>query len=154
MSQFDPTMFLQTSIKAELDTQIIPCPQGDYRFTISKFDARQASRKDDPNTKLTFVDFTCDLDIGLYPEVVEATKRANISIRYSIIVDLDEQGRLDVSPGANVSLGRLREALDQNDGSEWSFSQVIGRPFMGKVSHEPYKGAMLANITAVAKIDR
>lgn len=154
MSQFDAQSFLQTAIKAELDTQIIPCPVGDYRFTISKLDVRQAGRKDNPNDKLTFLDATCDLDIGLYPDVIEATKRDKITLRYSVILDLDENGRLDTSTGRNVGLGRLREAVGQNTGEEWSFNQLIGQPLIGKVSHSQYKGAPIANIDDVASIDR
>lgn len=150
---FDPQLFAQTAIKAQLDTQIIPCPVGDYRFIISKIDFRQAGRKDNPNDKLTFLDLTCDLDISLYPEVVEETKRDKISIRYSIILDLNEAGMLDVGPGRNVGLGRLREAVGQNTDDEWSFNQLLGQPLVGKVVHEPYKDSVIANISTVTAVE-
>lgn len=150
---FDPQLFAQTAIKAQLDTQIIPCPVGDYRFIISKIDFRQAGRKENPNDKLTFLDMTCDLDIGLYPEVVEETKRDKISIRYSIILDLNEAGMLDTEPGRNVSLGRLREVLGQNTDEEWTFNMLVGQPIVGKVVHEPYKDSIIANISTVSAVE-
>lgn len=154
---FDPQVFAQTAIKAQLDTEIIPCPVGDYKFIITKVDFRQNKGvKDDTKDKLfTSCDVTCEMDIDLYPEVVEATKRDKITVRHGFLLDINEEtGLLDVEPGKNVNLGRLREAVGQNDDSEWTFNQLLGQPLIGHVTHRTLQsGNPVAEIDRVAAVD-
>ncbi|TXH57422.1 MAG: hypothetical protein E6Q97_04490 [Desulfurellales bacterium] len=154
---FDPQVFAQTAIKAQLDTEIIPCPVGDYKFTIIKVDFRQnkGAKEETKDRVFTSCDVTCELDIGLYPEVVEATKRDKIILRHGFLLDINEEtGLLDVEAGKNVNLGRLREAVGQNDDSEWTFNQLIGQPIIGHVTHRTMpNGNATAEIDRVAQVD-
>jgi hypothetical protein len=67
-------------------------------------------------------------------------------------LELNEQGKLATGPNKNVSLGRLRDALGQNDPS-WTPQKLLGAgPFIGKVSHTQVKEAIYADVTRAAKI--
>ncbi len=78
--------------------------------------------------------------------------RDNVTVRQSIMLDTDESGRLDIGRGKNVSLGRLREAVNKNNpGDAFSFSMLPGLSARVSVSHREYNGDVFAGVSAVAR---
>lgn len=70
----------------------------------------------------------------------------------SIMLDVTEQGSLDMGKGRNVGLGRLREAVGQNtDGKPWQPAMLIGQRAKIKIKHTINKenGDMQAEVEKV-----
>lgn len=57
-------------------------------------------------------------------------------ITQSIMLDVTEEGGLDMGEGKNVQLGRLREAVDQNtDGQPWQPAMLMGQMARLEIAH-------------------
>ena len=66
--------------------------------------------------------------------IQEAVKRSKWTGRYGLMLDLTSAGAIDMSPGMNVKLGRLRAAVGQNiAGQPWGFKMLEGKTLHGKV---------------------
>lgn len=104
---FDPDQFINSTAGAGA-TKVEPIPAGTYPAQISKTEAREVDTKRGKSVVLdvtfTIMDPTLEAKIG----------RANPTIREGFFLDLDGKGGLDMGPGKNVRLNRLREALGQN----------------------------------------
>ena len=96
---------------------------------------RQAAGKKDPSQVYTFMDVTWNLQVG--PAILEAISREKATVRQSLIVDLNAAGTgLDFGKGKNIQLGRLREAVGQNqDGQPWSPARLKGAAANVKIKH-------------------
>ena len=70
-------------------------------------------------------------------------------------LDLNEDGSgLDLSEGKNVSLGRLRKALDQNSGA-WNPMMMKGKgPLMVKVTQRSDKNDPTIKYAEVARVSK
>lgn len=151
-SNFDPTSFLDQSVTGSNATAFIPHPAGDFPAIITKVTPRQMDSKQNPGTMQTLVDVTYETDDANAREVTGLPKP---TVRQSIFLDLNDAGKLDMSKGRNVQLGRLREALGLNDPDKpFSFNSLIGQPCVVKVVHNPSKDGRetYANVDSVGKI--
>ena len=85
--------------------------------------------------------------------VKEATGRDDPQVRQSIFLDIDANGRLDVSKGRNLQLGRLREALGLNTpGIPFKFADISGKVARVLVKHRlDAEGTTWADVKGVAK---
>lgn len=151
---FNADAFLNQTAAGPMSTAIVPCPEGEFKFII-----------DDSDKAIKFNEFTSDKGTFHTMEVLckcldenlKATlKRDNITVPIKMFLDLNaDASGLDTSEGKNVQLGRLRAALDQNDGT-WAPAMLKGKgPFMGKVTQRADKNdptIKYAEITRVAKI--
>lgn len=143
-SVFNPDTFLNTSISEDFATAHIPVPEGEYIAVIKEIKPRPAKDK-------AVLDVVWGIDD---PEVAEVTGFENPQVRQSIFLDLDEMGGLALGKGKNIHLGRLREALGQNQkGKPWQPGDLIGNVAKVTISHRTYEGAIQADVKAVAKID-
>lgn len=132
MSTFNPTQLMNTEVTGALDTTIIPIPEGDWNGVAEKFEFRQADSKD-KSTTYTFLEVTWSFNDS---EIEVVTMRDKNTARQSMILDLTPTGNLDMSKGKNVGLGRLREALGQNDaGKPWAFGMITGGVALCSVKH-------------------
>jgi len=150
MSQFDPAAFLDQSISGQLDTKVIPCPEGEFVAVIDSVNPRPWNSKDGTKAGVA-LDILWNIDDA----GVKATLgRDKILVKQGIMLDLDAAGqRLDVSKGKNINLGRLREALGMNDASQpFSFNMLPGRAARVKVTHRVEGADVYADVKMVTKI--
>ena len=149
MTAFDPNFFAQQTFVGENSTESVPFPEGDWPFLIEEAKVTAWQGKADPSKgglKLQ-VKMSCEDQA-----VAKVTGRAKNTLTYECMLDLTEDGRLDMGKGMNVRLGRLRAAIGLNEpGTPWTFDMMAGRTCMGKVKHEAYEGRALAKIADVAK---
>lgn len=151
---FDADAFLQTTVTGPLSTTITLCPEGEYKAFVDDGDKAILFTSGEKNGK-TWA--SCAVMFQIADEKVKADlKRDKVLVPYKAFLDMNDAGTgLDLSEGRNVSLGRLRRALDQNDGT-WSPLMMKGKgPVMVKVSWTSDQNdpeIKYANITRVSKI--
>lgn len=150
---FDPNQFLSDTVRGANDTKYIPVPQGEYPAIVKAVNARQMSSKADPSKMVTVADIIFEIDDQT---VRTATGLDNPTVRQSVFLDLTPQGRLDMSKGKNIGLGKLREALGLNDPNrDFSFADLPGRAAIVQVEHTPNEkspGDVYANVSKVGKL--
>ena len=138
---FDPAAFMDAQVDAPMATDFELCPEGEYQFMIDDFDAsifqtQEFTYKKGPNAGQPGVMNKANIPfVCLDENVKQALKRDKVVVRTQIVFDLDEAGRISTEKDKNVTLGRLRAALGQNEGP-WSFQNLRGAgPLLGKVTH-------------------
>lgn len=123
MSVFDADAFLNTEITGEMDTKVVPIPEGAWSSQVMKVAFREVTQKD--GVKRAIMDVTWEV---LDEEVKKSTKLEKPMARQSVFLDLNEQGGLDMGKGRNIQLGKLREAVGQNrSGKAWSPAMLTGQ---------------------------
>lgn len=150
MSAFDPDTFMQTTVVGASATKVDACPPRDAALAIvDKVEADSFSGTKDPSKtyhKLTVFWAIDEQDIK------DELGRDKVTVKQDMFLDLTDGGTLDMGKGKNVSLGRLREALGQNDPSKpWAPPMMVGNIARVKIEHELVKGETYARVTAVAK---
>ena len=153
MSQFDPTQFLDTETTDQMDTTFTPVPVGEYPAMIKSVEARQIPSSKDPSELWTILDVTYAIDDH---SVRDETGLPEPTIRQSIFLDINEEGKLSTEKGKNINLGRLREAVGLNEpGQVFSFASLAGTVCIIAVKHTPDKNDpenVYANVTKVAEM--
>lgn len=130
---FDPNEFLNTTVTEAFDTKATPVPVGEYNAAIDKVESRAWVKKDDPSKSGITLEVFWSLDDA---GVKEALGRDKVTVKQGIMLDLTDEGKVDVAKGRNIGLGRLREALDLNvPGQPFAFSMLPGRVAKVSVSH-------------------
>lgn len=146
-STFDPNSFMQASFTESNSTTFTPVPEGEYTAAIMNPDDLKM-RTIDNGSLILDVKWTID-----DPQVKEVTGLDTNSVRQSIFLDVTADGGLDFSKGKNIQLGRLREALDQNQaGQPWSFSNLIGSVARVIVTHRLGNDQIFSAIKTVTKL--
>jgi hypothetical protein len=141
---FDPAQFLATSFEGEMNTKIIPIPEGEFAAVIK-----------DINVRATDKSVVMDVTWGVDDETVrKTTGRESPTVKQGVFLTFDDRGMLDRDQ--NQQLARIREAVGQNTGGAWSPQQLLGQAARIKVAHKPGKnaeeGEVYANVVAVAKL--
>jgi len=142
MSTFDPDLFMNTQTTDANDTKFVPIPEGEYPAYVDNIEARRAGDKPVLELKWVINDEGVRAETGLEKPMV----------RQTIWLDLTEQGGLDSGKGKNIGLGKVREALGQNQsGRPWSPGMLIGANAFVKVGHRAGKepGEVFADVKAV-----
>lgn len=147
---FDADSFLNSSIQGSNSTKTIPVPMGEYTGVIEKIEPRQWQSKDGTKTGIS-------LDVQWLIEdqgVKEFLGRDTVTCKQGIMLDTTPEGGLDMAPGKNVGLGRLREAVGQNDASKpFSFHNLPGQMAKVVVKHRTTDdGDTFAEVKGVAKL--
>lgn len=142
----DVDAFLTTPVEGELDTQLVPVPEGEYLAVAEDVKIRQSG-------EYTFFDIRWSIDDA---KVKEVTGLPSNTVRQSMFLDLTESGGLDLGKGKNVGLGRLRAALGQNTGAPWNPKMVEGQVALVKVTHraDETTGNVYSEIKNVASMDK
>jgi len=131
---FDAEKFQSQTVSAPMSTATVPCPEGEYRAFV-----------DDGDNALTFQEGGLDRNGNeLSPRMKvlfaitgdqlpnQILKRDKVLVPQTFWLDVDGD-RIDTAEGKNVSLGRLRKALNQNDGP-WNPLMMKGKgPVLIKV---------------------
>ena len=130
---FDPQQFLDQTFTESNDTKRIACPAGEYPADITDVKINQWASKADPTKAGLKLDLTWRIqDQG----VLEACNRAEVTVRQSIMLDLNKAGGLDMGPAKNIGLGRLRAAVNLNNpGQPFSFNSLVGQQATVSVTH-------------------
>jgi hypothetical protein len=152
---FDPNAFMN-SVADPMPTQMSVCPEGEYPFLIDS-DPKGISAQNlkgvgkDSGKPYDF--HQMEINCILADEAIKAKlNRDRVTVRFRVNLDVDASGKLLNGQDKNVSLGRLREALNQNKPG-WKPADLLGAgPFIGKVEHTTVKGVTYADIVRVAKI--
>jgi hypothetical protein len=82
--------------------------------------------------------------------VRELTGMEEVLVSQTVWLDIDENtGLLAAGKNKNIKLGKLREAVGQNDGRPWMPSMLEGQVVKIQVKHSvnPNSGAINANVT-------
>ncbi len=146
---FDPSLFLDSQVTESNSTSTIPVPVGEYLAVVEKVDARQWTKKDDPTVSGIALDIVYSISDQ---NVLDLLGRDKVTVKQGIILDMTDAASIDFGKGKNVSLGRLREAVDLNvPGQPFAFSMLIGRMAKVNVVHEMYQGEPKAKVQGVAK---
>jgi hypothetical protein len=129
---FNPDTFLQGTVTEANDTKKIPCPVGEYIAIAEKVEARPWQSKDGTKSGVA-LDITWTIDD---PAVKEVVSRDTVQVRQGIMLDLLDNGFLDMGKGKNIGLGRVREAVGLNaPGQPFTPAMIQGRPAKVTVSH-------------------
>lgn len=141
----------QKAVTTKLDTEIIPCPEGEWSATVSKTEVRSLETKN--GTRLIYTVTWSVTD----EQAKSMAKRDPLEVRQDIWLDLVEptdwnDPQLDTSEGKNIGLGRYRQAIGQNNDGEWRFGMDIGAgPAILRVGHRTDdKGNVYADVNRVA----
>lgn len=145
---FDPTAFLNQTYDEALDTKLVPCPVGEYLAIADKVEIKPWAARDGSSSGLKlFILWDIQDD-----NVKQLLGRDSVKVPQDQMLDLTEDGNLDLGKGKNVGLGRIREALDMNTpGEPFAFGMIQGRMATAKVSHRTAGEDIFAEIKAIAK---
>lgn len=145
MTDFQVDDILNSTTEGAMETSFTPVPEGEWRGSCSKVEARAVGEQKD---KIVMdVHWTIN-----DPQVLEATGMEAPSVRQSIFLDRNLAGGLDLGKGKNVALGKLREAVDQNGPTPWSPGMLVGSVAVVRVAHRQHEGNTYADVKAVAHI--
>lgn len=127
MSAFNPDTFLNTETDSASATTYTPVPEGEFNASIKAIKPRV----------LTDGRAVLDVTWAVDDETArQETGMAEPVVRQTIWLDTTESGGLDFGKGKNVGLGRLREAVGQNQaGKPWAPGMLLGQVATVKVSH-------------------
>lgn len=131
---FDAAAFMAETIDAEFDTEIIPIPEGEHLGQIGTGpDDVKVSYGISPKNNKPWM--RADIRIRLTdPNLAQQLQREEVWARYSLMLDLNENGKLDTRPQRNVNLGKLRAAVGQNiKGQPWAWSMLNGQAVKVKI---------------------
>ena len=147
MSTFNPDTFLNTEVSSATATAYVPVAEGEFTGSIKKIAPRVL------NDGRAVLDVTWAVDDET---TRQETGMAEPTVRQTIWLDLTESGSLDFGKGRNVGLGRLRDALGQNEtGKPWQPGMMVGGVAKNKVTHSIDKRdneTIQAGVGSVAKL--
>jgi hypothetical protein len=142
---FDLDSFLNSDTVGANSTEYTPVPEGEYPAQIKKVTARVTERGQ------TIV----DVQWGVQDEkAAEVTGMKEPVVRQSIFLDLTETDNIDLGKGKNVQLGKLRDAVGQNDPSRpWNFNMLVGQAAKIRTSHRiGDQGQIYVDVKAVTRL--
>ncbi len=130
--------FLGLQVDGASSTQVVLVPEGEYLAQIepdgiglADFTYTKGEREGQKGYRMT-VKWRCLDENG---DVEKQIGRPPV-LTQSIMLDLTDEGGLDMSEGRNVSLGRLRDAVNQNEnGKPWQPAMLIGQMAKILVKH-------------------
>src|SRR4051812_18489445 len=129
---FNADAFLNQTAEGPMSTSVTPCPEGEYKAIVD--DSDKAISFKEINTKNGAAHQMVVLFKILDENLKAQLKRETVTVPMNCWLDITDTGSLDTSEGKNVSIGRLRAALEQNEGS-WKPADLKGKgPLMVKVS--------------------
>lgn len=153
---FDADKFLNQTIADPMSTITIPCPEGEFKAFIDDGEKAVTFREGGLDRNGNELSPQCVVLFAIMGDQMpnQILKRDKVLVPMNIWLDVNGDA-LDLSEGKNVGLGRLRKALDQNDGA-WNPLMMKGRgPVMVKVTQRSDKNdptQKYAEVNRVSKI--
>jgi hypothetical protein len=151
---FNPETLLNTQITEANSTELIPIPEGEYiavsepvtAESFKEFDIKRGENAGKKGLNL-YISWAINDDSGQLKELIGRPPKA----RQSIMIDRGPGG-IEMGKGRNVALGKLREALGQNQtGRPWAFSMLGGQVAKIVVKHRIDGANTYAEVVAVTK---
>lgn len=148
-SQFSPEAFLDATV-TEPTIRRPPLDPEVYSAIIGEPKVRAWQGKKDPSKSGIAVDIVLEIEV---PESQRARiGQPKVVLMDSIMLDLNESGSIDNSPGKNRKMRQYREAVGLNKpGDVFNFRMLQSRMLKVKVVHEIFEGDTLDKVDAVAK---
>lgn len=153
MTTFDVSLFENLVAEGPMATQYEPVPEGEYTAVVEAVEPTVVNLSDGPTPALRIRWRIMGPEAD---EIAEKTGRPNPSVSQTIFLDVetDKSGkaRLATGAGRNVQLGRLREAVGQNDGGKWEPNMLLNSVAKIFVTHSASKTNpedVFANVSAV-----
>ena len=152
---FDADKFLNQTVNVPMSTSNLQCPEGEYKAFIDDGDRAITFRDGGKDRNGNELSPQCIVLFNILDDRVKADlKRDKVLVPMNIWLDV-QGDNLDLSEGKNVGLGRLRKALDQNDGA-WNPNMMKGKgPLVVKVTQRSDKQdptIKYAEVVRVAKL--
>jgi hypothetical protein len=145
---FDTDSLLNSTFSDANATTYEPCPEGEYPAAVDTFKPRTFKNRDGEESVV--------LDIFWLPQLSAEQEQAlgrKPKVKQTLFLDTTPSGGLDMGKGKNIGLGRLREALGQNQpGKPWNFGMLMGGTAVVKVQHRMYEGNIFDEIKEVRPI--
>ena len=132
-SSFDPNVFLNQELSGSSETKYTPIPEGEYKGYID--DLTMDSYEDTPILVVTYALLDDDGKLKTLLGLEKPT------LQDRLFLDINPDGSIAFGPNKNVRLGRVREAVGQNDPKKkWQFNMLRGAgPVLLKVAHQYHK---------------
>ena len=131
---FNAEEFMNQAVEGSLDTKIDPLGEGDFPGVIDDVSVAAGEKDGKDWTRLDVKWKITDADAlsaaGKAPDIP-------VTVNQGIMLDINEQGKLDTGAQKNVRLGKLRDAVNQNDGSPWTPGMLIGCVAMLRIGTRP-----------------
>lgn len=138
---FDPNTFGAMTFEGANSTEFVLLPVSEYLAQIKSKEIVSWEDKDKTKGGLKLKlqwEVPGDAPTPDGSTVKELTGRDSVTVKQEIMLDLTDTGGLDMGKGANVRLGRLREALGLNNpGQPWTFDMFVGQFAKISVAHRP-----------------
>jgi hypothetical protein len=157
LSTFDPQAFLDMPVDVAFERRN-PLPAKDYPAQINDVQARPWQSKDKYNNDGTLksglaYDITLSVQIPLDVKEACGLKTDTLTLKDSIMLDLNENGGLATEKGTNNQLRAYREALDMNKpGVTFRAREMTGRMLLVRIKHEEYQGNIQERVGGVARL--
>lgn len=135
---FDPNTFMQQTVDAPMATEYELCPEGEFQAMIGNFDSESLFSSGTYNDKKTgeekeWVRWRLPFVIQ-DPTVLAKMERESVTVPADDFLDL-KNGLPDTGKGKNVLLGKIRDAVKQNQAG-WNFQMLQGAgPLLVRVKH-------------------
>jgi hypothetical protein len=153
---FDAEKFLNQTYNDSFSTVTVACPEGEYKAYVDDGDKAITFREGGLDRNGNQLSPQCVVQFAIMGDQLpnQQLKRDKVIVPMNIWLDVNGDN-LDLSEGKNVGLGRLRKALDQNDGA-WNPMMLKGKgPVMIKVTQRSDKNdptQKYAEVNRVSKI--
>lgn len=148
---FDVQTLVDIQIEGSNSTSAIPVPEGEYIATVKEFKPRTWNSKDGTQSGVS-LDISWEIEDA---NVAAITGRDKSVVKQSVGLDFTDSNQLDMGRGKNVGLGRLREAIGQNEaGKSFSFNNLPGQIAKVSVKHRSANDGtdtVYAEVKAVTK---
>lgn len=154
MSQFDAAAFLDATTTQE-SVKRPPIPAGEYRAVIGELVAEPwVSSRDPSKAGMKFnVPLTIDLPADVQAQCM--LDSPTLTVKDSMMLDVNAAGQLDYAPGRNAKLRKYREATGNNNaGQPFAPRMLQGNVVTVKIGHREYpegSGDFFENVEGIAK---
>lgn len=126
MSGFDFDVFFGQEITGAHETKFTPVPEGEYTGFIDEIAGAEFG-----DSKVLQVTYMLTDE-----RLKEELKMDKVTVRDTVFLEFESDGRLAFGKNKNIKLGKLREAAGQNTPGAWNFRMLTGAgPFKLKISH-------------------
>ena len=145
VANFNPDSFLDQETD-QASTRRPPLPVGEYTGIITDLSQRAWTSRDQTKSGWAF-DVQIEVQTG-----GAAGQPPTLRVKDSVMLDTNEAGALDYSPGKNNRLRRYRDATGLNDpGSRFSPRMLIGKSVKVKIKHRIAENEAYEEVDSVAK---
>lgn len=156
MSTFDPNQFLDQTMSAPL-TKRPPLPVGEYVGLVQEPTSRTWVSPNDPTKSGVAFDYMIEVDVPQAYRDQYSVDLTTLKVKYGVMLDIAADGKsLDMGPGKNGGLRKLREAVDLNKpGDSFNPRMAAGRPVRVMLAHREYpagSGDFFEEVKGIAKV--